>query len=76
MVIDTGGSQKIGKNLLKKIREISKLPISHIIITHSHPDHFFGTEEFLKENAKIRDGLIKEIRSSYIASKPKAKDTK
>ena len=31
---------------------------------------------YLKENAKIRDGLIKEIRSSYIASKPKAKDTK
>jgi recombination protein RecA len=31
---------------------------------------------YLKENAKIRDGLIKEIRSSYITSKPKAKDTK
>ena len=31
---------------------------------------------YLKENAKIRDGLIKEIRSSYIASKLKAKDTK
>ena len=31
---------------------------------------------YLKENAKIRDGLIKEIRSSYISSKPKAKDTK
>ena len=31
---------------------------------------------YLKENAKIRDGLIKEIRSSYITSKPKVKDTK
>ena len=31
---------------------------------------------YLKENAKIRDGLMKEIRSSYITSKPKAKDTK
>ena len=31
---------------------------------------------YLKENAKIRDGLIKEIRSSYITSNPKAKDTK
>ena len=31
---------------------------------------------YLKENAKIRDGLIKEIRSSYITSKPKAEDTK
>ena len=31
---------------------------------------------YLKENAKIRDGLIKEIRSSYISSKSKAKETK
>jgi recombination protein RecA len=31
---------------------------------------------YLKENAKIRDGLIKEIRSSYITSKSKAKETK
>ena len=31
---------------------------------------------YLKENVKIRDGLIDEIRSSYIASKAKSKDTK
>ena len=42
-VIDTGGTPEIGMKLLKKIRETSSLPISHIIITHSHPDHFFGT---------------------------------
>ena len=53
LVIDTGGTKSIGENLLKKIREISELPISHIVITHSHPDHFFGTEAFLKENPKI-----------------------
>ena len=53
LVIDTGGTKSIGKKLLKKIREISQLPISHIAITHSHPDHFFGTEAFLSENPKI-----------------------
>jgi recombination protein RecA len=31
---------------------------------------------YLKENTKIRDGLISEIRSTYIASKAKSKDTK
>ncbi len=50
MVIDTGGTKVIGKKLLEKIRTISDLPISHIVITHSHPDHFFGTEAFLSEN--------------------------
>ncbi len=53
MVIDTGGTQLIGKSLLNKIKETSKLPISHVVLTHAHPDHFFGTEEFVKENPKI-----------------------
>ncbi len=52
-VIDTGGTPEIGMKFLKKIKETSNLPISHIIITHSHPDHFFGTEAFVSENVII-----------------------
>ena len=52
-VIDTGGTPEIGERLLKKIKETSSLPISHIIITHSHPDHFFGTEAFINDKVKI-----------------------
>ena len=52
-VIDTGGTPEIGKKLLKKIKETSNLPISHIIITHSHPDHFFGTEALVNEKVVI-----------------------
>ncbi len=52
-VIDTGGSPNIGIKLLKKIREISNLPISHLIITHEHPDHYFGTNAFIAEQPKI-----------------------
>ena len=52
-VIDTGGTPEIGKSLLKKIKEISKLPISHIIITHSHPDHFFGTQELINNKTIV-----------------------
>ena len=52
-VIDTGSSVKIGKKMFNKIKEISQIPISHIIITHSHPDHFFGTEAFMKNKPKI-----------------------
>ena len=64
LVVDTGGTLKIGEHLLKKIREISKLPISHIVITHAHPDHFFGTEAFLDENPEII-GHEKLNRSMY-----------
>ena len=36
--------------MLKKIKKTSNLPISHVIITHSHPDHFLGTEALMAEN--------------------------
>ena len=53
VVIDTGGTPEIGMKLRKKIKETSNLPISHIIITHSHPDHFFGTEAFINDKITI-----------------------
>ena len=53
MVIDTGGTKEIGEKLFANIRKISQLPISHIVITHSHPDHFFGTEAFLNESPTV-----------------------
>lgn len=52
-VIDTGGSYCDGKRFLAAIRKISNKPISHIIITHAHPDHSFGTAAFLGERATI-----------------------
>ena len=67
MVIDTGGTRKIGEKLLDKIKTISDLPISHIIITHSHPDHFFGTEAFLSENPSIvgHEKLNRSLLSNF-----------
>ena len=53
LVIDTGGTPKIGEKLYKKIKEISELPISHVVITHSHPDHYFGTNIFINDSIEI-----------------------
>lgn len=41
-VIDAGGSRQVGEELYLAIRERSALPISHLILTHMHPDHVFG----------------------------------
>ncbi len=67
MVVDTGGTKVIGKKLLEKIKTISDLPISHIVITHSHPDHFFGTEAFLSENPSIvgHEKLNRSLLSNF-----------
>jgi len=67
MVVDTGGTKIIGKKLLEKIKTISDLPISHVVITHSHPDHFFGTEAFLSENPRIvgHEKLNRSLLSNF-----------
>ncbi len=45
-VIDPGGSPQIGTAMRAAIRELTDLPISHVILTHIHPDHIFGGSAF------------------------------
>ena len=50
LVIDTGGTLEIAEKLIKAIESKTNLPISHVIITHGHPDHFLGSHAFSKFN--------------------------
>ncbi|WP_103255488.1 quinoprotein relay system zinc metallohydrolase 2 [Tabrizicola aquatica] len=52
-VIDPGGSRAIGERLYAAIRQITDQPISHVILTHMHPDHIFGAEVFSEAGATI-----------------------
>ncbi len=45
-VIDSGGSFCDGTRFHAALREISNLPISHVINTHVHPDHLLGNQAF------------------------------
>lgn len=48
-IVDSGGSAYVARELLKEIRKISDLAITHIIITHAHPDHWMGLPVLLAE---------------------------
>ena len=46
VVIDTGPSRRYGEQLRTAIARITDRPIERVLITHHHPDHFFGNQAF------------------------------
>jgi len=52
-VVDTGGAPWVGEGLWRAIRKQTSKPVSHVILTHLHPDHVFGTGPFAFTGAEI-----------------------
>ena len=65
VVIDAGGSYEVGRRLRKSIRQVTAKPICYVIITHAHPDHFFGAGAFKQDEPKFvgHAGLSGQLRS-------------
>jgi quinoprotein relay system zinc metallohydrolase 2 len=53
LVIDTGGSLHVGRALRKAIKKTTSVPVCYVILTHAHPDHFFGAAAFLDDAAEF-----------------------
>ncbi|WP_134679552.1 quinoprotein relay system zinc metallohydrolase 2 [Paracoccus ravus] len=52
-VIDAGTTRSEGEALYAAIRRITDRPVSHLILTHMHPDHVLGAEVFAEAGASI-----------------------
>ena len=46
VVIDSLGTPRLGQRLIHTITSITDKPITHLIITHNHPDHAYGAIAF------------------------------
>lgn len=46
LVIDTGSSRLYGEQMRRAIAAVTDKPIRQVLITHHHPDHFFGNQGF------------------------------
>ncbi len=46
VVIDALGTPRLGQRLIATIRSVTDRPITHLILTHGHPDHALGAIAF------------------------------
>ena len=53
VVIDPGSSVHVGRMLLKKIKTVTKKPVTHVLNTHVHGDHWLGNQAFSEANPKV-----------------------
>jgi len=53
VVVDPGSSLQVGRMLLKKIRETTNKPVTHVLNTHVHGDHWLGNQAFSEAFPKV-----------------------
>ncbi|MGB9873573.1 MAG: MBL fold metallo-hydrolase [Hydrogenobacter sp.] len=53
VVIDTLSTPELSKKLLEKMYKVKRAPVKFVIITHYHPDHWYGAKTFKDVGAKI-----------------------
>ena len=52
-VIDAGGSRAVGEAVYLAVRQVTDKPITHMILTHMHPDHVMGAAVMVEAGAQI-----------------------
>lgn len=52
-VIDAGGNRAEGQELYAAIRAVTDRPVTHLVLTHDHPDHMLGAAVFAEAGARI-----------------------
>jgi len=52
-VIDTGSARWMGEALWRAIRQRTSLPVTHVVLTHMHPDHVLGMAPFRGTGAEM-----------------------
>ncbi|MBC7772165.1 MAG: MBL fold metallo-hydrolase [Pyrinomonadaceae bacterium] len=46
ILVDSGGSDEVGRHIATAVRRITHKPVTHVVNTHHHGDHYFGNVAF------------------------------
>lgn len=53
VVIDPGSSVQVGRMLLRAIKKTTQKPVTHVLNTHVHGDHWLGNQAFSEAFPKV-----------------------
>ncbi len=66
VVFDALGTPSLGAAMVAKIRELTDLPITHVVISHYHADHVYGLQAFRElTGAEV---IAQDLSSVYVNS--------
>ena len=54
VVIDPGSSLETGRMVLRQIRKLTRKPVTHVLDTHVHGDHWLGNQAMLEAYPKAQ----------------------
>lgn len=46
ILVDSGGSAEVGRHIARAVRRITHKPVTHVVNTHHHGDHYLGNAAF------------------------------
>ena len=46
ILVDSGGSDEVGRHIATAVRRITDKPVTHVVNTHHHGDHYLGNTAF------------------------------
>lgn len=71
LVFDGGGRSITADKVIKKIKSLTSLPVSHVIISHWHPDHSYGIHRYAEQFSNVQfiahtftDKKLAELKNS------------
>lgn len=54
VVVDPGSSVYVGEMVLRQIRKITDKPVSHVVVSHIHGDHWLGSQAIKQAYPQVK----------------------
>jgi glyoxylase-like metal-dependent hydrolase (beta-lactamase superfamily II) len=70
ILVDSGGSDEVGRHIATAVRRITDKPVTHVVNTHHHGDHYLGNVAFAGAtfiSSEMCRRMVLETASEWLA---------